>query len=94
MCPNAFTAPSRALSISERSRTSASNATPVPPPLAIEATVSSAASSWMSTTATAAPWDASRSAVARPMPEPAPVIIAIFPEWSKLMTLPPSPAEP
>ena len=60
----------------------------VPPTAAIAATTACAGSAAMSATVTAAPSDASRSAVARPIPEPPPVTIATLPV--NLATRPPA----
>ena len=61
----------------------------VPPPSAIEATVSSARLELdVDDRDRRALAMRAASAVARPMPEPAPVIIAIRPEWSKLTGAP------
>ena len=51
-------------------------------------TVAWAASRFTSTIATGEPSDARRIAVARPMPEPAPVTNAARPEWSKVTPAP------
>src|SRR5574342_641959 len=50
-----------------------------PPAAFTAATVSSPSLSWMSTTTTAAPSEANRSADSRPMPLPAPVMRATLP---------------
>ena len=70
------------------SLTSASWAEAVPPRAVIRSTVSAAPSGLMSATTTRTPSVASRSALARPMPEPDPVTIATLP--SSPCTRPPS----
>src|SRR2546425_12582429 len=71
--PSAATAPSTARSSSAARATSARNATARAPFLVTSSAVSRAAASSRSTAATAAPRAPSMTAVARPMPEPAPV---------------------
>ena len=63
---------------------------PRPPICSIRATVSRPPSSEMSATVTAAPSLANSRAVARPMPEPAPVISATLPDSFTVLRLPQS----
>ena len=65
--------------------TSASMATALPPAASMPRTVATLSSALSPAQATAAPSLAKRSAVARPMPEPAPVTTAVLP--SSLMCL-------
>src|ERR1700733_13355284 len=70
---------SKALVTCSRSATLATTGSAVPPEAAISPAVSLAASALRSTTATAAPSRANRTAAARPMPDPAPVTTAVLP---------------
>src|ERR1700729_715238 len=70
---------SKALVTCSRSATLATMGSAVPPEAAISPAVSLAASALRSTTATAAPSRANRTAAARPMPDPAPVTTAVLP---------------
>src|SRR5580693_8150521 len=70
---------SKALVTCSRSATLATTGSAEPPEAAISPAVSLAASALRSTTATAAPSRANRTAAARPMPDPAPVTTAVLP---------------
>src|SRR5580704_10393457 len=74
--PNFFTAPDTIALASSEFDTSARIARASPPALVIRRTVSSAPAALTSTTATRAPSRAKSVAVARPIPEPAPVMSA------------------
>src|ERR1039458_2849894 len=74
--PNLATVPDTIALASSEFDTSARIAIASPPALVIRRTVSSAPAALMSTTDTLAPSRAKSTAVARPMPEPAPVIRA------------------
>jgi hypothetical protein len=76
--PNCSTVLATMASTEAASATSTSMATAWPPPSLMAATVSSALRRRTSATATAAPSAAKRIALAAPMPEPAPVTIAIL----------------
>ena len=81
----AFTMPATSSSC----MTSASIATALPPAFSIARTVATLSSALRPAQATAAPSLAKRSAVARPMPEPAPVTTAVLPS-SLICLRPPS----
>ncbi len=86
--PNARSASATSLGAVASSATSASIATPVRPSAAISLTTACAASASISATATAAPSRARRSAVARPMPRPAPVTSAVLPMKRLMLQIP------
>jgi len=77
--PNVFLANANMLSMSADRVTSTRTAAARPPAFSIAATVSADPASFTSATTIAAPSLASRCAVARPIPDPAPVIIATLP---------------
>src|SRR5206468_2078234 len=77
--PSSRTLAATARSTSSHRLTSPSTNVVRPPVAAIAATVSLPPSGRRSMTATAAPWDASARAIARPIPEPPPVTRALPP---------------
>src|SRR5262245_12374884 len=77
--PKTRAASANAPSTARQSRTSAGAATARPPMPTISAAVASISSGVRATQQTAAPWRAYASAIALPMPRPAPVTAATFP---------------
>ncbi len=79
MAPNRATASATEAATAASSVTEPALAAACPPACTIAATLRPAAAASMSVTSTAAPSAARRSAVARPMPSPPPVTIAVLP---------------
>jgi hypothetical protein len=92
--PCALTAAAIRLSTSAESETSARTAVACPPASAMAATVPAAALASMSPTTAVAPSVASRVAMARPIPAPAPVTTATIPSKRRAMNLLASGARP